>query len=65
VTEANEFRQYAAEALRWALKSTAEKERQSLFELARTWMDAARASEHQMPAGVNYYSRTEHHTTVP
>jgi hypothetical protein len=60
MTEASEFRQYAGEALRSALKSTTEKERQSLFELARTWTDAARTSEHPMPAGV--YSPTDHTT---
>ena len=45
MTEASEFRQYAEEAVRWALESTTEKERQSFFDLARAWTDAARASE--------------------
>jgi len=54
MSEASEFQRYADEALRWALKSTTAKERATLFELARTWTEAARASEHPMPIGVNY-----------
>jgi hypothetical protein len=61
MSEASEFRKYAEEALRWALKSTTEKERLSLMELARTWAQAANASEHPMPMGTNY-SPTDHQT---
>jgi hypothetical protein len=61
MSEANEFQRYADEALRWALKSTTEKERAALFRLARTWTQAARASEHPMPVVVNY-SPTDHRT---
>jgi hypothetical protein len=53
MTDASEFRQYAEEALRWAEKSTTEKERLSLMELAHTWAQAANASERPMPAGVD------------
>jgi hypothetical protein len=60
MSEASEFRQYADEALRWALKSTTEKERASLFELAHTWTQAAKASE-PTRAGANY-SPTDHRT---
>jgi hypothetical protein len=38
---ADEFRQYAEEALRWAAQSKDEKEKQALIDLARTWMQAA------------------------
>jgi hypothetical protein len=61
MSEASEFRQYADEALRWAEKSKTETERRSLLELARTWAQAATASE-QPPPGVNYYSPVDHQT---
>jgi hypothetical protein len=60
MSEANQFRQYAEEALRGAVKSTTEKERLSLMELARTWTQAATASE-PPPVGANY-SPTDHRT---
>jgi hypothetical protein len=61
MSESSEFRQYAEEALRWAQKSTTEKEKFSLMELARTWSQAAYASEHAMPKGV-HYTPTDHRT---
>ena len=61
MSEASEFRRYADEALRWAVKSKTEKEKADLLDLARTWMEAASASEHPMPVGVNY-SPTDHRT---
>jgi hypothetical protein len=60
MSEASHFRQYADEALRWAEKSTTEKERRSLLELARTWSQAAYVSE-PPPVGVNY-TATDHRT---
>jgi hypothetical protein len=60
MSEADQFRQYAEEALRWALASTAEKERLSLMELARTWAQAAIASD-PPPIGA-HYSPTDHRT---
>ena len=36
-----QFRQYADEALRWAVQSKNEKEAQALVELARAWTQAA------------------------
>jgi hypothetical protein len=41
MSKADEFRQYAAEALRWASTSTTEIEKKALIELARTWTQAA------------------------
>jgi ketosteroid isomerase-like protein len=61
MSEAIEFRQYADEALRWAAKAATEKERLPLMELARTWMQAATASE-PIPMGVNYIAID--HTTA-
>jgi hypothetical protein len=61
MSEASEFRQYAEEALRWAQQSTTAKEKLSLMELAHTWSQAAYASEHPVPKGVNY-SPTDHRT---
>jgi len=44
----SEFRRYAEEALRWAreAKSEKEKEKETLLDLAHTWMQAALQSEH-------------------
>jgi hypothetical protein len=39
------FRQYAEEAMRWARKSKTDQEKQALMDLARTWTQAAVHSE--------------------
>jgi hypothetical protein len=41
MSKAEEFRQYAEEAMRWARKSQTEQEKQALMDLARTWTQAA------------------------
>ena len=46
MSKADQFREYAEEAMRWARQSKTEKERRSLIELARTWTQAAVQSEH-------------------
>ena len=61
MSEASEFRKYAEEALSWAEKSTTAKEKRNLLDLARTWTQAALASERPMPMGVNY-SPADHRT---
>jgi photosystem II stability/assembly factor-like uncharacterized protein len=60
MSESSQFRQYADEAMSWAIQSKTEKEKATLFELARTWMRAATASE-PPPMGVNYIS-IDHNT---
>jgi hypothetical protein len=45
MTEANEFRQYAKEALQCASEAKDENEKRSLIELASTWAQAAIASQ--------------------
>ena len=45
MSKAEEFRQYAEEAVRWARKSKTEQEKQALMDLARTWTQAAVHSE--------------------
>ncbi len=46
MSEDNQFRQYAEEALRWATESTTpEQEKRTLIELACTWAKAAAESE--------------------
>ena len=60
MSEASQFRQYAEEALRWAVQSKTQSEKAVLLELARTWTQAATASE-PPPLGVNY-SPTGHGT---
>ena len=46
MSKADQFRQYAEEALRWARQSKTEKEKQACTNLALTWMQAAVQSEH-------------------
>jgi hypothetical protein len=41
MSKADEFRQYAEEALRAAAKSTSDQEQQTLVKLARLWSQAA------------------------
>jgi hypothetical protein len=41
MSKADEFRQYAKEAMRWAHRSKSEEEKLALIELARTWTQAA------------------------
>ena len=41
MSEADQFQQYAQEALLWASQSKTEKEKRALLELARTWSQAA------------------------
>lgn len=45
MSEADQFRQYADEALLWAAQSKTEKEKEALIDLARTWMQATLKSE--------------------
>jgi hypothetical protein len=46
VSKADQFRQYAEEAMRWAYQSKTEKDKQTLIDLAGTWTQAAVQSEH-------------------
>jgi hypothetical protein len=41
MSKADEFRQYAEEAMRWARQSKIEKDKEALLDLARTWTQAA------------------------
>jgi hypothetical protein len=45
MSEADQFRQCAQEALLWASQPKTEKEKRSLLELARTWSQAALESD--------------------
>jgi hypothetical protein len=54
MSKADQFRQYAEEAMRWACQSKNEKEKQALIELARTWTQAACQSESAVV--INYRS---------
>jgi vacuolar-type H+-ATPase subunit D/Vma8 len=44
--KAEQFRQYAEEAMRWAYQAKSQKEKEALIELASTWTQAAVQSEH-------------------
>jgi hypothetical protein len=46
MTKADQFRQYAEEAMCWAFQSKTEKEKQAYTDLAPTWTRAAVQSEH-------------------
>jgi hypothetical protein len=43
--KADEFREYAEEALRWSSHSSTEEEKKALLDLAVTWTQAAALSE--------------------
>ena len=45
MSESNQFREYAAEALLWVAQSKTEEEKRLLLELVRTWTEAAVVSE--------------------
>ena len=45
MSEAEQFRQYAEEAMRWASESNTDEEKRTLIELACTWAQAAAESE--------------------
>jgi hypothetical protein len=45
MSNADQFRQYAEDNLRWARRSTTEKEKMALLELANHWMQLAVQSE--------------------
>jgi hypothetical protein len=49
MSKANEFRQYAEEALRGAAEANSDQEKQALIKLARTWSQAA-AVKAELPA---------------
>jgi hypothetical protein len=46
MSKADEFRQYAEEAMGWARDSKDEKQRAILIKLARAWVQAAASQEH-------------------
>ena len=46
MSKADEFRQYAEEAMRWARHSATPKEQLALITSARTWIQAAERNEH-------------------
>jgi hypothetical protein len=46
MSESDQFRQYAEEALLWVAQSKTEEEKQLLLGLVRTWTEAAVMSEH-------------------
>jgi hypothetical protein len=45
MSESDQFRRYADEALLWVAQSKIEEEKRLLLELARTWTQAAFASD--------------------
>ena len=45
MSESNQFREYAAEALLWVAQSKTEEEKRLLLELVRTWTEAAVVGE--------------------
>ena len=45
MSKADQFRQYAEEDLHWARRSTIDKEKKALLELAHHWMLAALQNE--------------------
>ncbi len=52
MSKADQFRQYADEAMHWAYQPRNETNRQALLDLACTWMQAALLSEKHVVAPV-------------
>jgi hypothetical protein len=46
MSKADQFRQYAEEAMSWARRAKTEKEKQAYIDLASTWTQAAVQSDH-------------------
>jgi hypothetical protein len=46
MSKADQFRQYAEEAMRWARRAKTEKEKQAYIDLACAWTQAAVQSDH-------------------
>ena len=53
MSESDQFRQYAEEALLWVAQSKTEEEKQLLLELVLTWTQAAVASDRIMVVSGN------------
>jgi hypothetical protein len=53
MSEADQFRQYAQEAMRWARQAKTEKEKRALLELVRTWSQAALESDSTVMVNVS------------
>jgi hypothetical protein len=53
MSEADQFRQYAQEATRWARQAKTEKEKRALLELVRTWSQAALESDSTVMVNVS------------
>jgi hypothetical protein len=49
MSKSEQFREYAKDALNWALRSKTEKERDALIYLAQTWTLAATWSDRPTP----------------
>jgi hypothetical protein len=57
MSESEQFRQYAEEALRWVAQSKTEEEKQLLLELVCTWTQAAVVSERWPTASTSLSDR--------
>jgi hypothetical protein len=64
MSKADQFRQYAADDLRWARRSTIDEEKKALLELAHHWMQAAVQSESTV-VGQLESTRTQSPATSP
>jgi hypothetical protein len=54
MTKADEFRQYAQEALRGASETESDKNKEELIKLARRWMQAASKAEQAFSSPINH-----------
>jgi len=57
MSRADEFRQYAEEALRGAAEANSDQEKQALIKLARTWSQAAVKAELPAPPAADSETR--------
>jgi hypothetical protein len=69
MSESDQFRQYAEEALLWAAQSKTEAEKRLLLELVRTWRQAAIVSavvdnQCTLPAAISVAAEAGSHVTT-
>ena len=65
MSEADQFRQYAQEAMRWARQAKTEKEKRALLELARTWSQAVLESDSTVMVNVSPPEHRANYRTPP
>jgi hypothetical protein len=58
MTTPNEYRQFAEECFKWAKRAKSDEERETLLDMANTWMQAASIQEQQNARRPERYGAT-------